>query len=179
MDDKMVDCMLDMETMGITHNSVIVQIGACFFDRMSGEVGDSFIINIDIHSCIQAGLSMDASTVEWWLNQTNRTFLEKPVIHLSTALNEFYIFAHDCKYVWAHATFDFPILFNAFNKIGIEPPFNFRSARDLRTLVDLAGIPYIKSEDRTDQDNQHDSLSDCIYQVGYASKCFNIIEGKK
>jgi len=138
----MKDIMIDLETMGTTPNSVIVQIGACYFDRISGKTGCEFLMNVSMKSCMDLGLTMDASTVEWWLNKTNRSFLQQPIHDVKEVFDYLFNFCNKCKCVWAHATFDFPILMNAYNKINYNLPFSFRDCRDLRTLVDLAGIPY-------------------------------------
>ena len=47
----MKDLMVDIETLGVSHDSVITQIGACYFDRNTGEIGAKFIANIDLSSC--------------------------------------------------------------------------------------------------------------------------------
>ena len=170
----MKDLMLDLETMDTTPNSVIVQVGACYFDRITGETDEGFLVNIKVSSCLKAGLDVSGDTIEWWFKQSNVSWLEnlKP---LYGSLRTLYNYAASCEWVWSHSTFDFPIIMNAYQKVKLDSPFHFRQARDLRTLVDLAGIPYKKSEDRKDQEDQHNALSDCKYQVKYAVECFNIL----
>ena len=43
----MKDVMIDFETLGNSNNAVVVQIGACYFDRKTGEIGYKFETNID------------------------------------------------------------------------------------------------------------------------------------
>ena len=38
----MNDLMIDIETMGNTHNAAMIQLAAVFFDRDTGELGDKF-----------------------------------------------------------------------------------------------------------------------------------------
>jgi len=38
----MKDVMLDVETLGTKSTAAIIQIGACYFDRETGEIGDKF-----------------------------------------------------------------------------------------------------------------------------------------
>jgi len=45
---KNKDIMLDIETMGIRPTSAIVQLGACYFDRITGEIGDKFFMRTDL-----------------------------------------------------------------------------------------------------------------------------------
>jgi hypothetical protein len=63
--------------------------------------------------------------------------------------------------------------------MGQSFPFNYRSVRDIRTLVDLAGLTgQIKAKTTGEKDEKtHNGLDDCIYQVEYCSKCFNVLKG--
>ena len=179
----MNDLMIDLETLGTSNNAVIVQIGACFFDRYTGIVETGIRYNISIDSCLAYGLQVDGGALEFWLNQKNRTWLDnqKP---LKDVLEHFkkYIMQQEgiinSKNIttWAHATFDFPILINAFKKTKVYFPIGYRSLRDIRTLVDLSGgyKPLEETEEAT-----HDALDDCKRQVRYCTKAFNIIKEKR
>ena len=63
--------MLDLETMGNKSFSSFVSIGAVFFDMATGETGAEFHIKVDLGSCLEAGLKVDASTIYWWLKQSD------------------------------------------------------------------------------------------------------------
>ena len=65
---KMNNIMLDLETMGTGPNAAIVAIGAVAFDK--NELGRDFYLAISLGSAVEAGGIMDASTVEWWLQQS-------------------------------------------------------------------------------------------------------------
>ena len=169
----MKDMMIDIETLGSAKaiSPIIIQIGACYFDRESGEIGQTFKENIDIQSCLNLGFETDGSAIEFWLKQPGRSFLEdpKPIYAVLIPLQEFSIGA---KRVWAHATFDFPVLVNACKKTNTRIPFSFKVMRDIRTLVDLAGLEVKPPKDG----KSHDALDDCIYQVGYCVKCLQILK---
>jgi len=171
----MKDLMIDIETLGTSHNACMVQFGACFFDRDTGEIGKTFKTNIDIGSSIRSGFSVTGDTISWWFAQSEEA--RKSITSLGAAnvfdalyaINEF---MRPAKYVWSHATFDFVILMNHFKHFHIEPNVHYRSARDIRTLVDLANI----KQKRTDRDGvHHDALDDCLFQVKYCVDCFNAI----
>lgn len=67
----MNNVMLDIETIGNKPWSVIVSIGAVIFNPKTGDISDStFHKKINIESCMNLGLKMDASTVLWWLKQS-------------------------------------------------------------------------------------------------------------
>ena len=171
---KMTHLMLDLETLGTNPQSVITQIGACYFDMRTGDIGDKFSVNIQIQDCLNHGLVLDGSTVRWWFEQPehSRTWLKAPV-SLSKGLTDFRNFCKGAEHVWSHATFDVPILQNAYLAIGQKKPFHYRAAKDLRTLSWLWCGDYKK---QYPNENQHDALSDCIYQVKYATHCFKEIK---
>lgn len=167
----MNDLMLDIETLGVRPTSVIVQIGACYFDRKTGEISKSFIENISIKSCLDYGLTVDGETLAWWMQQKDRSWGANPESLLET-LCAFRDFAKKAKYVWSHSTFDIPILINAYNVIKVPLPFHYRATRDIRTLTHLAG--HQRNESKVDpNDKTHNALSDCIYQVKYCVECFD------
>jgi hypothetical protein len=169
----MKDLMLDLETWGNSKDSVIVQIGACYFDRYTGEIGPKVCYNIDAESSIQEGFNVWASTLYWWMTQSNearQSFVEEPKLHVRTAIEYFNTFAKQAKQIWSHATFDFVILMGHFEKLNIKPNFHYRSARDIRTLTDLANLP---NKEYPQVGTNHNALDDCLYQVQYCVDCFN------
>jgi len=163
----MKDLMVDIETLGVGSNSVITQIGACYFDRYTGEIGEKFKENIDIKSCLKHGLEIDASTLKFWFNQPNPTFL-KNTLDLSLVLSKFSDFCKEVENIWSHATFDIPIISNAYRKCELEIPFAYNSPRDIRTLLDLAQPEYRMQHTGT----AHDGLDDALFQVEYCVECF-------
>lgn len=174
----MKDVMLDLETFGNSKTSVIVQIGACYFDRYTGEIGDTFKINIDAESSLREGFDVWGSTIYWWLDQSEdarKSILAEPRVDVLEAVNQLNDFIKGVKQIWSHATFDFVILKGHFEKLNIKPNFHYRAARDLRTLTDLAGIKDWKKYERVG--THHDALDDCKFQVKYAVDCFNILRG--
>jgi exodeoxyribonuclease VIII len=87
----MKNVMLDLETFGNTSDSVIVAIGAVRFSK-EGISDDSFYVNVDPNDCQDHGLTISASTVLWWLEQSEeaRQAITKPKkISLKDALAGF------------------------------------------------------------------------------------------
>lgn len=187
-----MDVMIDIETLANTSNSVINQLAAVVFNRGTGEVISKFKKNVDTQSCVDIGLEMNVDTIEWWLSQSKEaqnSILEKPRDDINTVLTQLSYFLienwsktdrkrpndsykkEDIK-LWCHATFDEPVLENAYNKAGLEVPWHYRSARDLRTLVDLANYTIDKNKN---VGTAHDALDDCLFQVQYAVECINIL----
>jgi len=166
--------MLDLETMGNAQNACIVSIGAVEFDINTGETGREFYELINLQSCIDKGLSITASTVYWWLQQSEaaRKQLCKPSDSLAEVLQKFKSFTAllgDYK-IWGNsARFDIGILESAYRSIGYESitlPWNFRNEMDVRTLVAFA--PKVK-EHYPFTGVVHNPIDDCKNQIGYCS----------
>lgn len=177
-EDKFKDVMLDLETMGTSHIAPIIQIGACYFDRETGELGRRFKSNIKLSSAMEAGMVPDADTIAWWMQQSEeaRSSVMSNGLVLHTVLSRLNDFLEGGEQLWSHATFDAVILTNAMKLCGMWPKISFRGMRDIRTLVDLAGID-IYEMPRVG--THHDALDDCYYQVGYCVECFKVLKGGK
>ena len=169
----MKDLMLDLETMGSGYGSVITQIGACYFDRYSGEIGLTFCRNIDMDDAVREGFKIEPGSVKFWLGQPGRTFLENPE-PIRQVLESYRIFAKHAECVWSHSTFDFSMLQDACQRLGIKVVHSYRKTKDIRTLMELADTH--KADDTINPEKAHDGLADAIYQVGYCVRAFNIIK---
>ncbi len=171
----MTDVMLDLETLGNGKNKCIIQIGACYFNRVTGEVGNTFKVNVDAGTHVARGAQLDASTVYWWLSQSREAIdsvTAEPRLDIMDAMNQLNFFLSPAKAIWSHATFDFVAIQETFSQLGIKPLFHYRTARDLRTIVD-AGKVTVKKQIRVG--THHDALDDCKFQVTYCVLALNNI----
>lgn len=174
----MKDVMIDFETFGTGAKALVCQIGACYFDRKTGELGQSFKRNVDVQEMQKLGFEIEASTVLWWLQQSAeaRTSLangfKTSPLSAFTALNEF---LKDAEQIWSHATFDYVILNETLKHLNIKASYSFRSARDIRTLLDL--VEFKKEDYPVRSGTHHDAYDDCIYQIEYVVKALNKIRG--
>ena len=171
--------MLDIETMGSQSYSSIVSIGAVEFDLDTGNVGETFYRNINLKSCLDAGLIVNADTIMWRLKQNEeaRLALSKDTIELAQALLDFSIFCKNKDYeVWGNsARFDCGILGDAYNKLNLQIPWDFRKERDVRTLVSFA--PDIKKNYKY-EGVAHNALQDCYNQIGYCTEIWKKLNTK-
>ena len=168
----MENLMIDLETLGVSANSVILSISAVEFDLKTGEIGRVFNANIDIDSCLKYGLKIEGETLKWWISQTEearKCMLGK--YDMVDALSELNCFINNNKYnVWGNSNrFDLNILENAYKKLGMHIPWSFRNERDVRTLVSLA--PEIK-ENMVFEGIKHNSLDDCKHQIKYCCETY-------
>lgn len=171
--------MLDIETMGNKSRSSIISVGALEFDIETGETGREFYVNVCLQSCIDIGLTVEASTIMWWLSQSEqaRTDLtNREVVPIVEALWKFSGFCNVNQQVWGNsARFDCGILQDAYNAAGIPIPWDFRKERCVRTLVSFN--PEIK-KNYPPSGTAHNALSDCYTQVGYCSKIWSYLKNK-
>jgi hypothetical protein len=152
--------MVDLETLGLDPGAAILSIGAVRFDV--GGVGEEFYRSVSLSSCQDAGLSIDAGTLEWWLDQDEAV---RGVLRdghdLKQVLFDFETFYDDAEEIWAFSpSFDCEILGHAYEAVGMDVPWSYRDERDARTLASLPIWPDI------DQDgDEHDALDDARYQA--------------
>lgn len=170
---KYTDLMIDLETLSSAPTACIVQIGAVPFNRASGEFGAPFGIRVEPDP---RRFDVSASTIRWWMQQSDdarkRVFAPETTdidVALRLLCEDYaHTFGDDApKGVWAlPASFDLPILENAFSICGMKAPWPYYTPRCCRTLFDLAGI---EREGRCKPEDlgltSHDAVSDCIAQI--------------
>lgn len=160
----MRDLMIDIETLGTAPGSVILSIGAVAFDAESGEFGEEFYAAIDPQSAVAAGLTMDVSTLKWWMEQSEdaRSAAFSGFWVLGPALNVFGTFVRrvGATRVWAKPpSFDLVLLESAFRACSMETPWHYKTPRDCRTLFDLTGAT------QPDVGTAHNALDDAKSQA--------------
>lgn len=175
----MKDVMLDFETFGTGPNKCICQVAAIYFDNATGAIGREFKANIDAASHQKYGAKLDASTVYWWLAQSDaarESILAADRKPIHEVFGELYDFLQGAKRVWSHATFDFVALMDTYAQLNMKAPVSYKSGMDIRTLVYLAGT----TMDQTLRaGTHHDALDDCRYQVKYCVEALNAIKTAK
>ncbi len=131
--------MLDLETLGTKPGSVILALGAVKFG--AGQIFSSFYERIDAQSCIDLGLTMDVSTVMWWLKQESDARLEitKPGKHINEVLLAFsgWVATPDAE-IWGNgASFDNALLGDTYDRAQIKRPWKYSNDRCYRTMKNL------------------------------------------
>ena len=165
----MYDIMLDLETLGHGNNSVILSIGACYFDHRTNAVIVTFYENVDPESCVKSGLTVDVSTIIWWMQQGEeaRKMFTKPVKPLREVLIAFSkwiegIGGKETIRVWGNgAVFDNVLIRSAYKAVGETPPWSFRQDACYRTLKNL--FPETKAPPFIGV--AHNALDDAVYQA--------------
>lgn len=170
------DLMVDLETLGTKPGSVIVSIGAVFFNREG--LGATFYRAVNIEG--QIGMTMDAPTVQWWLCQSDearRVFYDAERVSMNLALADFasWILEASGAYgvggtrVWGNGSdFDNVLLAEAYRRQGIHQPWKFYNNRCYRTLKSMARE--IKPERAG---IHHHALDDAVTQANHAINLLN------
>ncbi len=175
----MKQVMIDLETLGNGKDKCIVQIGACYFDLKTGEIGETFKVNVNAASHEKYGAKLDASTVYFWLSQSPTaiaSILAEPRLDIVEAFNQLNDFLVNAKEIWSHATFDFVTITETFKQLAIPMKFHYRTARDIRTLVSLSNLTISKIPR---EGTHHDGLDDSIHQVKYCHEAYKKLKGLK
>jgi hypothetical protein len=156
--------MIDMETMAVSPNAVVLSLGAVHFNPWGNGYGEKIYFKIDLDDQDKLGREIDPNTLEWWGRQDpaimEEAFSEEGRIPLVEAMNIFHKFAWGCDAFWSHgATFDLVIIENIYRQLGKPLPWQYWQLRDTRTLFDLGFDPDMP------QGSKHDALQDAIRQA--------------
>lgn len=181
-----VHVMLDIETMGTRPGAMIASIGACTFAH-PGQGRRIFRHRILLEGQDRLGLHMDPATVGWWLDQSAeaRAALSQRngASLLAVALTGFSGWLAEVRdplwlgqparlRIWGNgATFDVVLMEAAYRAADLLVPWGFRDARDLRTLLDLAGVDGKAFPAAT----LHDALSDALAQAAAAEAALDVL----
>lgn len=171
----MKNVMVDLETFGNGSNSVIVAIGAAMFDETG--VGGKFYTLVDPQSCVDVGMQMDASTILWWLKQSDpaRNALTcAPGPKLEHALLSLISWWPHGATLWGNgATFDNVILANAYSAVKVQRPWKYTADRCYRTMKAL--FPTITPP--SDIGVAHNALDDAVYQATHMVEILKAVQG--
>lgn len=182
--------MIDLETLGTKPGIVIASVAAIEFDIQTGVIGRQFYEQINIQSCLDAGLKVDGSTLLWWLQQPEnarveiynapkyivdgKNYVGKPLKLVLTSFNQFFSNVHreaSAIQVWGNgSSFDLGILAAGYDACNKPVPWMFWNERDVRTLVELN--PSIK-KNTVFEGVQHHPLHDCLHQIKYCVATWN------
>lgn len=193
-----MDVMIDLETMGNGPTAAIASIGAVAFDptqptlTIPNDMGEfAYYSPVDLQSCQQLGLTLDASTVYFWLQQSEaaRNAIILPEVQrsgsnaieaksLPNVLTGFNTWLKSVKpeRVWAWPpTFDLVILRSAYRACDIKPAWHYTEERCLRTLLDtVTGSPKYPDDFTAtipDSNVAHNALWDAWRQATLVQYC--------
>lgn len=185
-DKKFKHVMIDTETLGRAPGSVVRSVAAVEFDPQTGETGRQKVWKIDLTDSIRYGFKVEASTLKWWMMQSDearREFVEGAETPLEDFLEDFMQFiaatdeGNDFTLWCLQLDFDVAMLRSMYSWYNLNVyrcdeevlPWNFRKVRDVRPYMDAldsAGLLPPKVADR------HTPLADCLAQIN----CVHLVE---
>lgn len=174
--------MIDLETLGVETDAVILSIGACEFDPMTGDIGSTIELNIDLQSSLDTGRTINKSTLNWWMTQPEeaRKNVFGGTLPFDGALLSFQGWMPDSACVWGNGpTFDIAKLESAYEAIwGKESyPWKYWNVRCVRTLRDLTeGV--VDRDQIPFEGEKHTALADAIWQAKFVSVMYKTIKEK-
>tara|TARA_Y100000034_G_scaffold136636_1_gene214281 strand:- start:4846 stop:5436 length:591 start_codon:yes stop_codon:yes gene_type:complete len=188
------DIMLDLETLSLEDNPVIIQLSAIQFDLKTGQTYSEFSETINPKSCIESGLALDSSTISWWLTQEmtaiNDVFINSITSgkELSSVLDDFSNFVKNVREgnerisVWGNGILaDNLWLKSAYSNSKKKIPWKYFENKDVRTLADLGSRILnkdIKNETKF-EGVQHNAIDDCKHQIKYCHEIYKQLEKMK
>lgn len=138
--------MIDLETLGTRPGAVVVEVGLVLF-RAGCSCEESKLVRVDVQSCLDCGMKVDAATLWWWAEQCDEArravFSVVPgdgrpaPVSVKLAAHQIHdaITGAGAAGVWANgASFDLPILAELFYRAHLDVPWDFRRERCYRTV---------------------------------------------
>jgi len=159
--------MIDLETLGVEPNSVILTLGAIKFNPYSDdEPHGELYLKLDTEEQESLGREIDDNTLAWWSQQSesvrNEALSEGDRISVKDFLKEINRFCVGLDYLWCQGPlFDYAMLQNLYRQAGEPCPWNFWQIRDSRTLFAMMPTDPRKQI----QEELHNALADSYYQA--------------
>lgn len=162
-------CMVDLETLGTDPYSPILSIGACTFRTDdNAAITDAFYQAVDLESCLQLGLRPSASTIKWWMEQSDTAraaaFNDPQAVKLPLALDAFtdWLNSRPVKLWGNSARFDLGLLEAAYKACGKEVAWRFTKEACYRTIKSLPGAQPVELQRLG---THHNALDDALSQA--------------
>ncbi|WP_055128442.1 3'-5' exonuclease [Pseudomonas mediterranea] len=179
------DISIDLESLSLEPNAMILAIGAVEFNRTTGELGNTFYRTIDITAKGGGGV-MDPATVKWWMEQSqearDRVFADPEAVPLAQALidlSEWLGFDDtlaDGEYpdirLWQRGDKDGQWLACAYDGLNLNIPYRYNQISDQRSITDLFPQEWFVWPERV----EHDALSDAMLQAEHLAQALAVIQ---
>lgn len=194
--------MLDNETLGVTADAPVIQIGAVWFD-MDGNLGPELKLTIDmVSACTKR--RVDGATVAWWMKQSDearasvtggkmKTALALQVLSYFITGQEPHDMSPDVRKaariaglpdpyeppsaeprIWSVGFNDAVQLESLYRLYRLPLPWAFHAPRDCRTIEEISPISR-RDCDTLSGGTHHDALSDAKYQVAWLTQMVRLI----
>jgi hypothetical protein len=158
------DITLDIETLSLKPNALILSISAVAFNpfEITTDFSNNPTMDLLLDFDKQQHRDVNPSTVDWWSKQDekvkNKIFSDTGRIPIPEAIGQLIKFCWLKDRIWCQGpTFDVTVLANIFDEYEKTLPWPYNAIRDSRTLLDLYNVQQPPVT--------HDSIEDCIRQT--------------
>lgn len=170
------DVMIDIETLALSPDALVLSIGAIQFDCLNPSgpwFGDTFFRTLDITTQLIMGRAVDRKTQAWWRDQErDKARLHwqcpSPDTHATpqNMLVDLAAFVAGAERVWAHGVvFDISVLQHMYEQTHTAVPWSYRAVRDTRTFFDTHKVHAPGAPPDTESIIEHHPLGDCRLQI--------------
>lgn len=169
----MQDLMIDFETLGQDADTMVISLGACFFDLETKQLGPTFYMAFDISDQQKAGRTFTPDTLKWWMGQSDgakKVFHEqaKPTKQVLQLFSQWVLGQNTISKIrpWGNgATFDISIIEHLFKQFDVKCPWLYYNVMDLRTFR-----RFIANNAKVDKSKgtNHNALDDAKNQAQFA-----------
>jgi hypothetical protein len=172
-----MDAMIDIETLGVDNDSIILTIGCIKFDSEKRTKNDnmpalqdltSLYLRIDKQSCLDYGLKSNPETIKWWDKQSKEAYyeaIEYPNrIKLKDALIQLSEFVKRTRYFWAQGSMDCNILTYVYRVCDLPLPWKYWQWIDSRSIFLFHNYDYHRFKASANV-TSHNALNDCYTQI--------------
>jgi hypothetical protein len=165
--------MIDIESLDITPESVILSIGIVKFNPTSKGVYDRLLLKPTMEDQTEIyNRSISDDTLRWWSTQSQEAidagFSEENRMSLKDCMEVIYHYCWNQDRVWSNgASFDIVMLESAFRQTLTEKPnpipWPFYTIRDTRTIYEIAGVKL--KDKKYGTKTTHNALEDAEHQA--------------
>jgi len=169
--------MIDIETLGVDPECVVLTIGGIKFNPFSeAEPHTGLYLRCNVDEQTELGRTIDENTLAWWGKQKpkirDEALSDDDRVTLNEVTKQINKFCVGLDYIWCQGpTFDFTILQNLYKTIGKPVPWNYWQIMDSRTLFKL--MP--KDPRKEIQSDLHNALADCYFQAKCVQKTYKVL----
>jgi len=196
------DLMIDIESLGKgnKHDFVILSLGAVAFNLDDDDTYETldampereFYRILNVPQQVAKGLTIDYSTIHWWMNQNAQARLElfgdnTPYEDVPQSLHQFnaFIEENECQQMWGNGNeFDISAVRNLYDAFGAWLPFKFPDGRtrygneqNQRTLKYIVRRLGGDTNHHIVKGIEHHALHDARFQVLVAQNYYRQIGG--
>lgn len=159
-DNTSKNLILNLETLGNSYDSIILQAGMCYFNESS--ILSTMCININPTDQKSYGSTSDINILTWWKQPENiniyKKFFENSH-NVEDALDFIDWFIQDEVNVFCQCAFDYPILKSLYDRAYRDCPIKPLLLKDIPTLLSYPISAYMN------YDKSFNTLDNCRNQV--------------